>query len=430
MKAATNSSEDALRLKAVIDTVIDGILTIDEKGIIETMNPAAAQLFGYQPAEVIGKNIKMLMPSPYRQEHDGYLSRYIKTNHPHIIGIGREVEGQRKDGSIFPLRLAVSEVILDHKRIFTGIIHDLTDVKVAEQKILRLNEALASQNAELESKVSERTEKLAQVVNQLLSTNKQLEIEVSERKEAVTALRKSEIELKELLEIEKELGNLKSRFVSMASHEFRTPLSTILSSIELVEAYKEAAQQTKREKHIERIKNAVNHLTSILNDFLSLSRLEEGHIQLEPVTFVFSDFCEEILEETNSLLKDGQSITHQGKNNQQVVTLDKKSLKHILFNLISNASKYSDQHTTIYCQTTLSQTHLSITVKDEGIGIPQADQKHLFSRFFRAHNVENIKGTGLGLHIVRQYIDLLNGQIRFESQEGTGTTFFIEIPLT
>ena len=416
------TSDDALRLKAVIDTVIDGILTIDERGIVESINPAAAKLFGYNEEEVIGNNINMLMPAPYREEHDGYIKNYLQTNKPHIIGIGREVKGKRKDGSVFPLRLAVSEVLLDKKRIFTGIVHDLSDVKKAKSKIQSLN-------AQLELKVTERTEKLANVVNQLLSTNEQLEKEIKERKEVEEALLKSEAELKELLEKEKELSELKSRFVSMASHEFRTPLSTILSSIELVEAYKKVEQQPKREKHISRIKATVNHLTAILNDFLSLSRLEEGHIQAEPEIFVFKIFCEDLIDEFRGELKPEQQLLHNGIGDDQKVLIDKKCLKHILFNLLSNATKYSHEGAIIYCNTELDEDSLKITIRDEGIGIPIGDQKHLFTRFFRAHNVENIKGTGLGLHIVRRYVELLKGKIRFESAEGKGTIFNIEIPL-
>ena len=391
---SNHTSDDALRLKAVIDTAIDGILTIDEKGIVESINPAAAKLFGFEENEVVGNNISMLMPAPYKQEHDGYLSRYLKTNKPHIIGIGREVEGRKKDGSVFPLRLAVSEVFLDKKRIFTGIIHDLSKVKKAEAKILKLN-------TELEQKVHERTDKLANVINQLLATNKQLEKEIKERKEIEEALLKSEAELKELLEKEKELSELKSRFVSMASHEFRTPLSTILSSIELVEAYKKAEQQPKRAKHIARIKNTVNHLTSILNDFLSLSRLEEGQIQAEPEVFSFKDFCEDLVDEFKEHLKPSQLLQHNAVvDENRFVLLDKKCLKHILFNLLSNATKYSGDGATIHCNTELSDALLKITIRDEGIGIPMEDQKYLFTRFFRAHNVENIKGTGLGLSTV------------------------------
>lgn len=428
-KTYISASDDALRLTAIINTATDGIITIDEKGLIESINPAAAKLFFYEEAEVLGKNVNVLMPSPYRDEHDAYIGRYLHTREPRIIGIGRTVEGLRKDGTVFPLRLAVSEVFLNKKRIFTGIIHDLTDVKEAERKIIELNTALETQNVALEKKVQERTEKLANAINQLLAINKQLEKEITDRKEVEQALLKSEAELKELLEKEKELNQLKSRFVSMASHEFRTPLSTILSSIELVEAYNQAGHQDKQEKHIGRIKNTVNHLTAILNDFLSLSRLEEGYIQAEPELFALKDFCDDLLDEYKNQLRSGQRLQHQGTFGNPQILLDKKCLKHILFNLLSNASKYSPEGAIIYCNTTLENDCLKISIRDEGIGIPHEDQKHLFSRFFRAHNVENIKGTGLGLHIVKRYVDLLQGNIRFESAEGKGTAFFVEIPL-
>lgn len=423
------SSDAALRLKAVIDTAIDGIITIDERGIVESVNLAAAKLFGFEEEEVVGNNISMLMPSPYREEHDAYLQRYMKTSKPHIIGIGREVEGKKKDGTVFPVRLAVSEVFLGEGRIFTGIVHDLTDVNKAEEKIRKLNTVLEIQNEELERKVGERTEKLASVVNQLLQTNNQLKKEVIERKEVEKALLKSEAELKELLEKEKELSELKSRFVSMASHEFRTPLSTILSSIELVEAYQKVEQLPKRKKHIERIKNTVSHLASILDDFLSLSRLEGEHIQPQPERFMFRHFCEDLVDEFKEQLKPGQTIEHLGINDEKDVYCDKNFLRHILHNLLSNASKYSAKEKCIHCTTEFDNGALGITIKDEGIGIPIEDQKHLFTRFFRAHNVENIKGSGLGLHIVRRYVELMNGAISFESYEGGGTTFHVNIPL-
>lgn len=428
-QTSTEHSDAVLRLKAVIDTAIDGIINIDENGIVESINRAGAKLFGYDESEVIGKNVNMLMPQPYHREHDGYLKRYLSTRKPHIIGIGREVEGKRKDGSIFPLRLAVSEVELGNKRIFTGIIHDLSNVKEAEEKILKLNKALESQNEELERKVRERTEKLAKVVDQLLGINQQLENEIYERQTIEQALRKSEKELKELLEKEKELNELKSRFVSMASHEFRTPLSTILSSVELVEAYQKTEQQPKREKHISRIKNAVNHLGGVLNDFLSLSKLEEGRIDLQPTHFIFEEFCTDVVAELNLMLKTGQKLIHQGDREDREVYLDKRALSHILFNLLSNAIKYSPEGRSIRCSTVLNDREISLSIQDEGIGIPMEDQKYLYTRFFRAHNVENIKGTGLGLNIVRRYVDLLDGDIDFVSREGEGTTFFVKIPL-
>ncbi|MDP4711304.1 MAG: PAS domain-containing sensor histidine kinase [Saprospiraceae bacterium] len=415
-------------LKAIFNAAIDGIVTISREGIIETLNPAAARLFGYDPEEVIGRNVHILMPAPYKQSHDQYISNYLETGRRKIIGIGREVEGIRKDGSIFPIRLAVSEVIIDGRISFAGIIHDLSDVKAAEAHVLRLNRELEERNENLEQLILERTEKLANAVDRLLATNEQLGNEVREREVVENSLRQRETELEEALDKEKELNTLKSRFVSMASHEFRTPLSTILSSIELVEAYLDAGN-SKALKHINRIKNSVTTLTSILNDFLSLSRLEEGKVEAQPERFQLSDFCLAVVDEMRGQLKRGQQLIHEEKNVGQEIFLDKKFLKIIFFNLISNAIKYSPEGKPIRCTTSLRDQTLSIVIQDEGMGIPREDQPHLFTRFFRAHNVENIQGTGLGLNIVKRYIELLNGRIRFESAQGFGTSFFVDIPL-
>jgi signal transduction histidine kinase len=199
--------------------------------------------------------------------------------------------------------------------------------------------------------------------------------------------------------------------------------------VELVEAYKKAEQQEKREKHIGRVKNAVAHLTSVLNDFLSLSKLEEGHIEMHPEYFQFESFCREIVGELRLHLRPGQIIEHHPIGKDVKVFLDKKCLRHILFNLVSNAIKYSPENSLIECTSEVHPDRLAVIIRDYGIGIPKEDQKHLFTRFFRAHNVENIKGTGLGLNIVRRYVELLDGKIEFESEEGKGTVFRVEIPL-
>lgn len=415
-------SDIVLRLNAIIETANDGIITIDENGIMDAINPAAAKLFGFTIEEMKGRNVSMLMPEPDASLHDQYVMNYLRTGVKKIIGIGREVRGKRKDGTVFPMRLSISEVNLHDRRIFTGIVHDLTDQKNAEDRIIRLN-------SELEDRVEQRTEELASAVNQLLETNKQLKVEVQERQAVENTLRENEQEIRKALEREKELSELKSRFVSMASHEFRTPLSTILSSADLIEAYKREDQQEKRERHTTRIKSAVVNLTNILNDFLSLSRLEEGKIETNPGYFDLQEFCNETFDEINVLLKPGQTIHRHEELDNADIYLDSKLLKNILFNLLSNAIKYSDPGKPIYCTMVVNGDHLKITITDNGIGIPEEEQQHLFSPFFRAHNVENIQGTGLGLNIVQRYVDLLKGEITFQSKLSEGTTFYVTIPL-
>lgn len=414
-------SSETKRLEAVITTATDGIIVIDDRGIVESMNPAAANLFMYKAEEVIGQNIKMLMPQPFRREHDGYLHSYHKTGVAKIIGIGREVKGQKSDGSIFPLRLAISEMNIDGNKMYTGIIHDLTDLKIAEQNIVNLNK-------KLEEKVANRTEELAVAINRLLSTNNQLQIEIKEREAIEKQLREHETNLKQALNKEKELHSLKTRFVSMASHEFRTPLSTILTSAELVEMYANTTQQPKRMRHIDRIRSAVSNLTDVLDDFLSLSRLDEGKLEADCAAFPIGEFLEQVAEDINVLLKPGQKLQIKNTAENTSIFSDAKFLKNILINLLSNASKYSDKNKEIFLAVALQHGQLYLEVRDEGLGIPEEDQKHLFTRFFRAHNVDNIKGTGLGLHIVKRYVDMLHGEINFKSELGKGSVFTILLP--
>jgi PAS domain S-box-containing protein len=409
-------------LRSIFENAIDGIIAIDRLGLIEAVNPAAADLFGYEVEELIGRNIKVLMPEPDRGRHDGYMHRYHTTGEKRIIGIGREVEGLKKDGRRFPFRLSVSEVETDERKFYTGFIHDVSDLNTAKQQLEKLN-------AQLEVLVDERTEELSDVVNRLLKTNKQLKHEVQEREAAEAALRGSQKELRQAYEKEKELGELKSRFGSTASHEFRTPLTTINSSAALLARYVLTEQQSKRDKHIERIQKSVDHLTGILNDFLSLSKLEEGKIDLQPSPIEWANFCEETLEELQPMLKSGQQFDCQKMHEDLVFVSDERLLKNIFFNLLSNAIKYSPENSQIRIKSQLVDQTLKISVQDEGLGIPKAEQQYLFTRFFRAHNVSNVQGTGLGLTIVKRYLDLLGGHIYFESEEGKGTTFFVELPV-
>ena len=413
-------------LDALFHTAVDGMIIIDERGRMRRINPAVLSLFGYTEEELIGNNISMLMPSNDAVRHDHYIHNYRHTGLKKIIGIGREVWGLRKDGSVFPFRLAVSEVRIENICFFAGIIHDITKQKEAEAEILSLN-------TKLEARIHERTEKLAQVVNTLLVTNENLENEIIERKKVEEALRLSQQEVEKALASERELSELKSRFVATASHEFRTPLSTILSSTSLIERYAAKSNQYEpQQKHIQRIKMAVNNLTGILNDFLSVSRLEEGKVHACPMTFDVKELIAEVIEEMEVYAKPNQKIVYTKENDNHLpclVHIDRHFLKNVLINLTSNALKYSDDGKKVHISSAIKGSYLHISLRDEGMGIPENEQEHLFERFFRARNATNIQGTGLGLNIVQRYVYLMHGTITFESKLDYGTTFFLKIPV-
>ncbi|MBK9743251.1 MAG: PAS domain S-box protein [Saprospiraceae bacterium] len=417
-----NDYQDAvIRLQAIFDDAVDGIIIIDSRWIIEEVNKSACVLFGYNEDELVKKSINMLMPQKEAVRHDGYLHNYQQSRIPKIIGIGREVTGKRKSGEEFPFWLAVNEVRLNDRTIYTGFIHDLSEIKNAERRLQMLNE-------ELEKKVIARTYELENVVNQLLALNKQLEEEINIKIKIQQQLKDREAELEKSLLLERELGELKSRFVSMASHEFRTPLSTVLSSVSLIGRYTESDQQANREKHINRVKSTVAHLTAILNDFLSMNKLEEGRIQTFFEDFDPIELFHEVIEEMKTILKPNQQLINLHSTNGMLVRSDRKIIKNTLINLISNAIKYSKEDGKINCNISVNEKVLDFSVSDEGIGIPDEDQKHLFDRFFRASNVTNIEGTGLGLNIVKKYLEMLDGEISFVSKLYIGTTFNVSIP--
>lgn len=383
-------------LIAIIENAIDGIITIDDRGLIENINPAALQLFGFETREeLLGKNVSVLMPEPDKRMHDNYIGNYENTGHKKIIGIGREVTGQRKDGSTFPFRLGVSEIKFSDRRIYTGFIHDLSRQKEDEIKIKSYTE-------ELEVKIKERTRELIKSINELETA-----------KEHVSAL----------FEKEKELNQLKTRFVSMASHEFRTPLSSIQLSASLINKYVEKKDAESVEKHTSKIKNAINNLTTILNDFLSLEKLEAGKVEVNQQSFDIFKLAEEIAEEMQLMTKQKQLIVYEHQGTTSQVFLDQNLLKNCIINLISNAIKYSGEDTMIQFNSIVNQNELIIDVKDNGIGIPATEMDNLFEPFFRAHNTGDIPGTGLGLNIVRRYVGLMNGTCTCTSEQNVGTTF-------
>jgi len=390
----TTEGTEALFLYAT-----EGILIVDENGIIISINPSAEKLFGYEKGELPGKKIEVLVPKRLASKHSVHRNNYNEHPHARSMGIGKELFGLRKDGTEFPVEISLSPYQNSSGKHVIAFIVDITLRKQAEERI-------KNYSAELEKQVKNRTLIL---------------------EEAVDELEKTKRNLYDALEKERELNELKSRFVSMASHEFRTPLATILSSLSLVTKYGELNEKEKQSKHITRIKSSITDLTDILNDFLSVSKLEEGKVEGVSENFNLREFISGIIADLQSVTKEDQRIifNYTGK---EIVSLDKKIIKNILINLVSNAIKFSPEGKAIEVTTEFTNAHVKILVKDNGIGIPVEDQKHLFERFFRGHNVTHIQGTGLGLNIVAKYVELMNGSITFESKEKKGTTFTVRFP--
>ena len=402
------------QVTALFEHATEGIVLTDEKGKIVLLNPAAYHLFQYERSELIGQSIDVLIPQRFHSKHEHYREGFY--NHPsnRTMGHGRDLFARKKDGTEFPVEVSLSYYRQKNVLFVIAFVVDISQRKQAEQELLRRQEQLEHKtedirklNTDLESKVEQRTLIL---------------------EEALQELERSQRELSEALDKERQLNEIKSRFVSMASHEFRTPLSTVLSSAALLSRYTRSDEQENRDKHIRRIKDSVKHLNILLEDFLSLGKLEEGKVRAEPAEFAVKEFLEEVVEEMRPLAKDGQCIEFEYSGLDGFVS-DKRLLKNILINLLSNAVKFSPDGATIVLDAVYNGDRgLRLSVKDEGIGISEEDQHHLFSSFFRGGNALNIEGTGLGLHIVKRYADLLQGSVGLQSELGKGTRVTIELP--
>ncbi len=287
---------------------------------------------------------------------------------------------QRKDGTTYPVEIHLQLSSIGDHQVFVAIILDITERK--------------SYTANLEKTVAERT-----------------------------------LQLEEALAKEKELSELKTKFLSLVSHEFKTPLSSILTSTTLLGKYTTSEQQEKRDKHLTTIKSKVKYLDNILNDFLSVERLESGKVNYRKSVFPLSKVVNEVVYDSNMLLKEGQTILYPHDIDDINLNFDEKILELVLSNLVHNAIKYSPEGTQIDIQVSANNNNLVLKIVDQGIGIPKEEQKHIFDRYFRAGNALLTQGTGIGLNIAKRHLENLGGNITFKSLQDKGTTFEVILPL-
>lgn len=357
-------------LAAILDNTVDGMITINEMGLLETFNKAAENLFGYSPQEVIGRNVKILMPAPYFSEHDGYLEQYKNSGHKKIIGIGREVEGKRKDGSIFPMELAVADIQLSGRRFFAGIVRDISERKQIEQQL-------------------------------------------------VTAASQAE-----------QANRAKSDFLSRMSHELRTPLNVIVGFAQLLEL--EEPDESTRE-NIAYILKAGHHLTDLINEVLDIARIEAGYqnFSIEPIQIssLLSECWKLIIPLANErgiTLADTELLA-----SEHYVSADLQRLKQVILNLFSNAVKYNKSQGTISIRCSLiEESHIRVMVTNQGEGIDPEDFERVFEPFERLNaDTLSIQGTGMGLSLCKTLIEAMNGQLGVNSILGQSATFWFELPV-
>jgi len=399
----------------LFEAASEGIIVVDSSQTITAANTAAGVMFGYEAQELIGKSLNILIPTNYHSKHSHHFSNFLEHSEKRQMGHGRDLYGQKKDGSTFPVEAGLNPFKIDGKDFVMSLIIDITVRKETQRQITDLN-------AHLEDKIALRTIELQETILQLEKSNLNLESEISKRKRA-------EKKIKSALQKQKELNDLKTKFLSLVSHEFKTPLSGILTSATLAEKYKEATQQDKREKHLGTIKSKVHYLNNILNDFLSIERLESGAGQYKYTSFSLKRLINEVVYNANITLKNGQEIIYPQEISDVLLYQDEKILELILTNLLSNSIKYSPEDTNITLEVKTSKDTVYFKVRDEGIGIPEQDKKHIFERYFRAENAVLNQGTGIGLNIAKTHLENLGGHIYFTSKENAGTEFFVEIPI-
>ncbi len=368
-RASSRSLEDReQRLRALVATAVDGVMIIDAKGTVQEYNPACERLFGYRADEVLGRNVKMLMPAPYREEHDQYLLRYRTTGVKRIIGSGREVEGLRKDGTTFPMELSVGEARPGGgQQVYVGIIRDVTSRKSTEQSL-----RIAKEQAESASQA-------------------------------------------------------KSLFLANMSHEIRTPMNAVLGYTQLIELDPELPEKYRRP--LKAIRSAGNHLISLIDDILDLSKIEAGAMELNLRDFDLGDFTDSVSEMFEMRCEQkGLLWSANAQIDTYAVRGDDRKLRQALINLLGNAVKFTDEGEIRFCVEQSGRLY-RFSVEDTGPGISEEARERIFEPFQQAEEGGAKGGTGLGLAITKRHIELMGGTLQLESHSGRGTRFSFSLEL-
>ena len=370
-------AEDALKesesqMRSILDSALDGLITIDEKGRVKEWNLRAEEIFGYEASETLGKDLsELIVPEKYRHAHNEGMKHFLSNGDGPMLNKRIEIHAKHKNGDYFPVELSIVPIKLNKHYIFSAFIRDITLKKKAEDD---MNTALQRQ---------------------------------------------------------KELAELKSRLISMTSHEYRTPLTTIKSSLDLLSFVlenQEIKNRDKVEKNINRINGEINRLNSLVNDILMIGKLESGNLPFNPAMVDLVDLVEGIVASHFQNENDGRQVELQVVGEPHFVSIDEGLYTHILTNLLSNAFKYSQGGANPQLALLFRDKVVEIRVKDNGIGIPYNEQDMLFDSFYRASNVKNIQGHGMGLAIVKQFLDMHRGKLSVTSELNRGTEFLIEQP--
>jgi hypothetical protein len=399
----------------LFETIPGGIFIVDQDTNIVAVNDVAEKMFGYKKGELLNQPKDILLPKRYLTTHKNQLNYFANQISKGKNTRGLYLFGLKKNNTEFPLEISINPFTIYEKEYLMALVIDMTIRRETEKKI-------DSIKVVLEEKVKKGTAELQNTIKQLKEVNLNYKKELNRRIEIET-------KLKEALKKEKELNELKSKFLSLVSHEFKTPLSGILTSAILLEKYQLTEDQKKRDKHLKTITDKVQYLNNVLNDFIALERLDSSNENYKFKTFNLSKVINEVVYNANMLLKSGQHINIPLNSADYVLYQDEKILELILSVLIYNAIKYSPENSEIDLEISRNTKNIIFTIKDQGIGIPKNDQKFVYNRYFRAENVLNIQGTGIGLNIVKEHLKNLGGSINFISTENKGSVFYVELPI-